>query len=60
VYDDAIAHRAVDPTLPLDKNKLEWVQDQLVKAGKVAKPLPIEDVIAPEYREKALTLAGHS
>jgi NitT/TauT family transport system substrate-binding protein len=60
VFDDAVAHHAVDPGLPLDKNKLGWVQDQLVKAGKIAKPLPIEETIAPEYREKALKLAGHS
>jgi NitT/TauT family transport system substrate-binding protein len=60
VYDDAIQHHAVDPTLPLDKAKLDWVQDQLVKAGKMVKPLPIDEVIAPDYRENALTLAGHS
>jgi NitT/TauT family transport system substrate-binding protein len=60
VFDDAVAHHAVDPALPLDKKKLGWVQDQLVNAGKIAKPLPIEETIAPEYREKALKLAGHS
>lgn len=60
VFDDAVAHHAVDPTLPLDKKKLEWVQDQLVKAGKIAKPLPIEEVTAPEFREKAMKLTGHS
>lgn len=60
VYDDAVAHHEVDPTLPLPKDKLDWVQGQMVKAGKLAKPLPIDSVIAPEYREKALKLAGHS
>ena len=60
VYDDAVAHHEVDPTLPLPKDKLEWVQEQLIKAGKLTKPLPIDSVIAPEYREKALKLAGHS
>ena len=42
VFDDAVQHRAVDVTIPLDKNKFEWVQDQLMKAGKIAKPLPVE------------------
>ncbi len=60
VFNDAVQHHAVDATLPLDNNKLNWVQDQLVKAGKMTKPLPIGDVTAPEYREKALALAGHS
>ena len=60
IFDDAVAHHAVDPSLPLPKDKLQWVQDQLVKAGKIAKPIPVEQVIAPEVREKALKLAGHS
>lgn len=60
VFDDAVAHHEVDPTLPLPKDKLDWVQGQMVKAGKLKAPLPIDSVIAPEYREKALKLAGHS
>lgn len=60
VYDDAVEHHAVDPTLPLPKQKFEWIEDQLVKAHKLSKPIPVEQVIAPEYREKALKLVGHS
>jgi NitT/TauT family transport system substrate-binding protein len=60
IFDDAVAHHAVDPSLPLPKDKLKWVEDQLVKAGKMPKPVPVDEVIAPEYREKALQLAGHS
>jgi NitT/TauT family transport system substrate-binding protein len=60
VYDDAVEHHAVDPTLPLPKQKFEWIEDQLVKAHKLNKALPVEQVTAPEYREKALKLAGHS
>ena len=60
VYDDAVQHHAVDPTLPLPKQKFEWIEDQLVKAHKLSKPLPVEQVTAPEYREKALKLVGHS
>jgi NitT/TauT family transport system substrate-binding protein len=60
VFDDAVEHHEVDPTLPLPKDKLDWVQGELVKAGKLKAPLPIDSVIAPEYREKALKLAGHS
>ncbi len=58
IFDDTVAHHAVDPTLPLPKDKLQWVEEQLVKAGKIAKPIPVDEVIAPEYREKALKLAG--
>lgn len=58
VYDDAVKHHAVDPSLPLPLDKLSWIQDQLVKAGKLKKPLDVKSVTAPQYREKALKLAG--
>jgi NitT/TauT family transport system substrate-binding protein len=60
VYDDAVEHKAVDPTLPLPAEKIKWIQEQMVKAGKLAKPLDMKTVTAPEYREKALKLVGMS
>lgn len=61
VFDDAVAHKAVDPTLPLPGEKLNWIQEQLVKAGKLKAPLDLATVTAPEYREKALKMVstGH-
>jgi NitT/TauT family transport system substrate-binding protein len=58
VFDDAVAHKAVDPTLPLPAEKIQWIQEQMVKAGSLAKPLNLDTVTAPEYREKALKLVG--
>jgi NitT/TauT family transport system substrate-binding protein len=58
VYDDAVEHHAVDASLPLPMEKFAWIQEQLVKAGKLAKPLDLKAVTAPEYREKALALVG--
>jgi NitT/TauT family transport system substrate-binding protein len=58
VFDDAIAHKAVDASLPLPAEKIQWIQDQMVKAGNLAKPLELSAVTAPEYREKALKLLG--
>jgi NitT/TauT family transport system substrate-binding protein len=58
VYDDAIKHKAVDPTLPIPAEKIQWIQEQMVKAGKLAKPLDLKTVSAPEYRERALKLVG--
>ncbi len=61
VYDDAVKHHAVDPTLPLPAEKIQWIQQQMVKSGKLPKVLDLAAVTAPEYREKALKLiaAGH-
>jgi NitT/TauT family transport system substrate-binding protein len=56
VYDDAVKHKAVDPTLPLPAEKILWIQEQMVKAGKLSKPLDVSVVTAPEYRERALKL----
>ena len=39
-------------------DKLQWAVDQLVKAGKLKKPIDPKTVVAPQYREKALKLAG--
>lgn len=58
VYDDAIAHKAVDADLPIPADKLNWMQEQMVKAGKLKEPLPLSKVTAPEYRERALELVG--
>jgi NitT/TauT family transport system substrate-binding protein len=59
VYDDAVEHRAVDPTLPLPTEKIQWIQEQMVKAGRLKSPLELSIVTAPEYREKALQTVGH-
>ena len=58
VYDEAVKHHMVDPTLPLPMDKFAWLQEQLVKAGKLKAPLDLKTIIAPQYREKALKLSG--
>ena len=59
VFDDAVKHAAVAPDLPIPMDKLAWLQDQLIKAGKLAKPLDLTTVVAPEFRVKALAQVGH-
>ena len=58
VYDDAVAHHAIDADLPIPAAKLEWMQEQLIKAGKLKEPIALAKYSAPEYREKALKLIG--
>src|SRR6478735_1734480 len=59
VYDDAVQHNAVDPTLPLPADKIQWIQEQMVKAGRSERPLGPSALTAPQYREKALQVVGH-
>jgi hypothetical protein len=49
----------LDPALPLPADKIQWIQEQMVKAGKLKAPLDLKVVTAPEYREKALKVIGH-
>jgi NitT/TauT family transport system substrate-binding protein len=60
VYDDAVAHHAIAADLPIPAEKLDWMQEQLVKAGKMKEVLPLAKISAPEYREKALKLVNAS
>ena len=60
VYDDAVEHHAVDAALPLPMEKFAWIQEQLIKAGKLTAALDVKTIVAPQYREKALALVnGH-
>jgi len=58
VFDEAVRLHMVDPTLPLPMDKFAWMQDQLVKIGKLKKPIDPKTVVAPKYRAEALKLAG--
>jgi len=60
VYDDAVAHHAIDPDLPIPADKLNWMQQQLIKVGKLKAPVDLAKATAPAYREKALKLVGAS
>jgi NitT/TauT family transport system substrate-binding protein len=59
VYDDAVKNHAVDPTMPLPVEKMQWIQEQMVKAGRLKAPLDPSAISAPEFREKALKVLGH-
>ncbi len=58
VYDDAVAHSAVDPSLPIPMDKLSWLQNQLIESGKLSKPLDLATIVAPDLRARALERAG--
>jgi NitT/TauT family transport system substrate-binding protein len=56
VFDESVKYRAVDPELPLPMEKLQWMQDQFVKNGSLARAGDLNAVIAPDLRKDALEM----
>jgi len=58
IFDDAVAHGAIDPSMPLPMDKLAWMQDQFVKLGTLPQPIAPELMVDKEIRAKALQRVG--
>ncbi len=48
----------IDPTMPIAMEKLEWLQEQLVKAGNLPRPFDLGRIINTDIRAQALARAG--
>ena len=57
IFDDAIRTHAVDPEIGLPLAKLDWMQQQSVKAGDQPRPVDFGTFAAAGPREEALKLA---
>jgi hypothetical protein len=57
-YDETVKGAWVDPGVTLPLAKLEWMQQELVKAGNLKTPVDLKKITAPEVRDAAAKLAG--
>jgi NitT/TauT family transport system substrate-binding protein len=57
-FDDTINRRAIDPSVPLPIDKLNWMQNELVKAGNLKAPIDLATMTAPEIRAEAAKRAS--
>ena len=57
-YDDTLRRHAIDPTVALPLDKLNWIQTELLKAGNLKAPIDLAKITAPDIREAATKLAG--
>ena len=48
----------IDPKMPIAIAKLEWLQEQLVKAGNLSQPFDVSRVVNGDIRAQALARAG--
>jgi len=58
VYEDAISHGAVDPLIKLPFEKLQWMHDQLLKAGTLKRPFDLNKIIDTQVRTTAVKRLG--
>ena len=59
-YDATLKGGWVDPDVTLPLAKLEWMQQELVKAGNLKTPIDLKKMTAPDVRDAAAKLtAGH-
>jgi len=58
VFDTVVKNRDVDPEIAIPMDKLNWMQEELVKTGNLQKTGDLTKIVDPKLREKALELVG--
>jgi NitT/TauT family transport system substrate-binding protein len=58
VYDEAVRSKSIAPDLPIPLDKLEAMQQVMVKAGALPKPADLSKIVDGSIRAKALAAAG--
>ena len=54
IYDDAVKSGSVDPEMRIPRDKLEWLQNELIAMGNISAPYDLGRIIEPGIREQAL------
>src|ERR1700690_509932 len=57
-YDDTLRRHAIDPAVTLPLDKLNWMQNELLKAGNLKEPIDLTKITAPDIRTEAAKRAG--
>jgi NitT/TauT family transport system substrate-binding protein len=57
-YDDTLKRHAIDPVVTLPLNKLNWMQNELVKAGSLKTPVDLAKITDAAIRDAAVKRAG--
>ncbi len=57
-FDETLNGGWVDPDVTLPLAKLEWMQQELVKAGNLKTPIDLKKITAPDVRDAAAKLAA--
>jgi NitT/TauT family transport system substrate-binding protein len=57
-FDDTLKRHSIDPTISLPLDKLNWMQNELVKAGNLKAPFDLATISAADIRVEAAKRAG--
>jgi NitT/TauT family transport system substrate-binding protein len=52
-FDDTVKRGSIDPSVTLPLDKLNWMQNELVKAGNLKTPIDLSKIIDAEIRAEA-------
>jgi NitT/TauT family transport system substrate-binding protein len=58
IFDEVQKYSAIDPQMPVPVEKLDWMQNLLVKTGNMAKTFDVRTMIADGPRQQALARVG--
>jgi NitT/TauT family transport system substrate-binding protein len=59
MFDEATRPQTgIDPKMPIEMDKLAWLQEQLIKAGNLSQPFDLARVVNGDIRAQALARAG--
>ena len=59
IFDEAARPQTgIDPKMPIDMDKLAWLQEQLIKAGNLSQPFDLARIVNGDIRTQALARAG--
>jgi len=58
VFDSVVKHRDIDPEIGIPMDKLDWMQNELVKTGNLQRPGDLTRIVDPSLRATALELVG--
>lgn len=58
IFDQAMAQHSIGTEVPIPTADLEWMNQELAKVGKIAKPVDMNKLIDPKPREDALKLVA--
>jgi NitT/TauT family transport system substrate-binding protein len=58
IYDEVTQYSAIDPTMPIPVDKLEWLQDLLVKTGNLTTKIDVKTIVDDGPRQEALAQVG--